>query len=98
MTRSIRAHRARSGPVNQSLPSRVHDVVGGDRRATALPGEQGNLAAMVAAVQRDVAEDVGDRVPERLAGAGPVFDLTRERLRVCRRDGAQPGETLPRKS
>src|ERR1019366_8201411 len=57
-----------AGPVMESAPlADVEDVVGGLRRAALTAHDARHLPAMVRAMQRDVREDVLDRVHELVA-------------------------------
>src|SRR5262245_10729464 len=52
---------------------------------------------MVAAVEHDLAEDVGSRAAKQLSGGGLILDDASERFRRRIREGAQSLQTLFRK-
>ena len=66
-------------------------------RLVDLAREERDLAAMVTAVQRNVAENVGGGVTKQLPGGRLVFDDAFESFRRCIRNGAQTREILLRK-
>jgi hypothetical protein len=78
---------AASGPLrSQTQADRLATVIQEGRRTAALADHQRDLPAVVAAVQRDVRDDLAHRAAMGLAGRGAVRHRLVERVRIQRVD------------